>query len=94
MGILRKIQSQPERIKKLFLWLMVIIIGFGLITGWAENLQQKLKSFRIERFKQELKIPSFGGELKEIPKLEMPKIIEGELKKLEEELKQESDEKK
>lgn len=59
MDILKKIQNQPERLKKIILWSITIVIGIVLITPLMKNFQQKLKSFEIEKFKEELKLPSF-----------------------------------
>ncbi len=72
MEFLKRIQRLPESKKKIILWIAIIIIGFGLLNFWAKNLQQKLKSFKMEEWKKELNLPSLK-ELKEIPKTEIPK---------------------
>jgi len=97
MGFLRKIQNQPEHIRKIILWSLVVIFGLGLATWWVKNFQQKIKSFEKEEFIEELKIPSLKEELKglpeiEIPKIEIPEISEEELKKLEETIKEKYEE--
>jgi polyferredoxin len=72
MNILKKLQSLPERTRKIILWITVIIISLGLLSWWVKNFQQKLKSFKTREFKKELKIPSLEKELKNLPKLEVP----------------------
>lgn len=74
MKFLEKIQNLPERKRKIILWLIIIIIGLALFVFWAKNFQRKLKSFEKEKFKEELQLPSFQEKLKEIPKIEIPKI--------------------
>ncbi len=72
MEFLKRIQRLPESKKKIILWIAIIIIGFGLLNFWVKNLQQKLKSFKMEEWKKELDLPSLE-KLKEIPKTEIPK---------------------
>ncbi len=72
MNVLHKIQNLPESKRKIILWIVVIVIGLLLFTWWIRNSQIKLKSFEIKKFKEELKIPSFGEELKNLPGLEIP----------------------
>lgn len=73
---LKKIQSLPKSARKIILWLIVTIVGIGLFIFWINSLKIRLKSFQKEEFIEELKIPSFGEELKIIPKIEIPEIEE------------------
>ena len=79
MNFLRRIQSLPESRKKIILWSVIIVIGFALFILWIKNAQEKLKIFQGGG----LNLPSLREELKGMPKIEMPEISEGELKKLE-----------
>ena len=93
MNIVDKIRNLPESKRKVILWVIIIILAAGLLTWWVKNLQQRLKSFKTEELKEQLKLPSFEEKLKglpkvEIPKLEIPEISKEELKKLEEQLKE------
>jgi len=63
--MLQKLQNQPEYIRKIILWAVVIVVGFSLLIWWSKNFQQRIKSFKGEGFQKELK---------ELPKLEIPKI--------------------
>jgi len=69
-----KIQSLSESTRKIILWLVMIIIGLGLFTFYIKNIQKKFKSFEPEKFKEELKLPSFEKELESLQKIEIPKF--------------------
>jgi len=73
-NLLTKIQGLPESKKKIIFWLVMIIIGLGLFTFYIKNIQKKFKSFEPEKFKEELKLPSFEKELESLPKIEIPKF--------------------
>ena len=88
MNFFEKIQNLSEGKRKIILWSAVIIIGLPLFILWVKNAQEKLKSFP----KGESKIPSLRQELQGLPRIELPEINEEELKKLEEMIKEESDE--
>ncbi|MDP2864252.1 MAG: hypothetical protein Q8N73_01165 [bacterium] len=62
--MLQKLQNQPEYIRKIILWAVVVVVGFSLLIWWSKNFQQRIKSFKGEGFQKELK---------ELPKLEIPK---------------------
>ena len=79
MSILNKIQNLPESKRKIILWIIVVIIGIGLLSWYAKNFQQRLKSFQTEEFRKQLQLPSLEKELKGFPKIEMPKIDEEKL---------------
>lgn len=88
MTFLKKIQNLPEEKRRIILWSIVIIVGFFIFALWIKNTQGKLKSFP----KEESKIPSLRQELQGLPRIELPEINEEELKKLEEIIKEKSDE--
>ena len=88
MNIVDKIRNLPESKRKVILWVIIIILAAGLLTWWVKNLQQRLKSFKTEELKEQLKLPSFKEELEGMPKLEIPEISEEKLKELEEQLKE------
>ena len=92
MNILHKIRSQPLYIRKIILWVVVMIVGLGLATLYIKNFQQKLKSFKMDKFKEELKLPEFKEELS-IPKIEIPTSeIEERIEGLEEIIKKAEEE--
>jgi len=82
------VRGLPEKKRKVIFWLAVIIIGISLFLGWVKSLEMKIKSFRTEKIKEELKIPRLEEELKGLQKLEMPETSQEELKKIEELIKE------
>ncbi len=65
--MLQKLRNQPEYIRKIILWSVVVIIGFSLLIWWAKSFQQRIKSFKGEAFQ------------KELPKLEIPLNLRNKL---------------
>ena len=90
LNLLTRLQNLPANIRKLILWLIVILVGLGLLFLWGKNFGQKIKSFQSQKFLEELKLPKFQEELRG---LEMPKMGEEELKKIEEMMKEAEKEK-
>ena len=86
MTFLEKIRHLSETRKKIIFWSLIIIIGLGLFLFYFKNIQNNIKNFKLINFKEELKMPDFGEELKDLPKIEMPEISEEELRKIEEEI--------
>ena len=99
MTFLEKIRNLPGTRKKIIFWSLIIIIGLGLLLLYFKNIQNNIKKLKSINFKEELKMPDFSEGLKDLPKIEMPKISEDynppatlpaeggapELKKIEEE---------
>ncbi len=82
-NFLEKLRKQPEHIRKLILWIIIIIIGLGLSIWWIHSSYWKIKKFPKEEFIENIKLPDFE---KELPKMEMPEFPEEELEKLREEI--------
>ena len=78
MNVLKKIQAQPKYIRKIILWLAVIILTTSLLILWTKNLSQRFGSFQKEEFNEELE---------GIPKIEIPEIDKEKIKELEEQIK-------
>jgi len=93
MKFIEKIQNLPEEKRKIIFWLMVATIGISLIIWWAKNLEMRIKSFKSEELKEELKLPFLEEKLEGMPEIKMPEINKEELKELEEILKEETYEK-
>ena len=85
---IKKIQSQPEHIRKIILWSVVIIVGLGFLFLWLQSVKIRLKTFQKEKFFESIGIPELQEELKkmpetEFPEIEIPELSEEELKELE-----------
>ena len=83
MSFIQKLQRQPEHVRKMILWAVVIIIGLGLSIWWIRSSYWRIKKFPKGEFIENVKLPDFG---KELPKMEMPEFPEEELEKLREEM--------
>lgn len=98
MDILKKIQNQPEGVRKIILWTVIILLGLLFLITWIQGLKQ-----RVEQSKEEggvwkgLNLPEFENpptiEMPEFPELteEELKALEEEFQVLEEETKNESE---
>jgi len=91
MKFVEEIQKLPEKKRKTIFWLIVIIVGSGLLFCWVRITQIRIKSFEPKKFGEELRFPQFEEELKELQKFEMPEISDEELKELEETIKEEQE---
>jgi len=86
---IKKIQSQPEHIRKIILWSVVIVIGLGFFFLWLHSVKIRLKTFQKEKFFESIGVPKLKEEIKETPETNFPEIkipepSEEELKQLEE----------
>lgn len=86
MDILRRIQNQPEHIRKIIFWAIIIFLGLVLLFTWIQGLKTRLEEAKERRLFEELKPPKFEEELKSMPRIEIPKFeeIEELLKEAEE----------
>ncbi len=71
-----KIQNLSESTRKVILWSVMVLIGLGLFTLYIKNVQKRLEGLEIEKFKEELQLPSFEKELKDLPKIEIPNMLQ------------------
>lgn len=84
MKFLKKLQNKPENIRKIILWVAIIIIGLALIFLWVINVKRNIQKFQKEDFIKNFNLSEFEEKMKDLPKIEMPEIDEEEFKKLEE----------
>lgn len=83
MSFIKKLQKQPEYIRRTILWVVIVLIGLGLSIWWIHSSYWRIKRFPKEEFIENMKLPDFE---KELPKMEMPEFPEEELEKLKEEI--------
>ena len=67
MNFLKKIQSLPEKKRRIILWTVVIILGLSLSFFIIRNLQKKLEDFKMQEMKNDLNLEKL-----DIPKIEIP----------------------
>ena len=68
MNFLQKLQSLPERQKKIIVWGATILLGIGLLAGWIPRMSERLRiqegsglgeQFRFQELREQLEnIPS------------------------------------
>jgi len=56
---IKKLQNKPEHIRKLILWIVVIITGLILVILWAINVSWNIKKFQEENLYNRLNLPAF-----------------------------------
>ncbi|MBZ9578042.1 hypothetical protein KJA13_03360 [Patescibacteria group bacterium] len=66
MNILKKLQKQPEHVRKMILWSVVIIVGLVLAVLWINSSYKGIQKLESQNIIQELNVP----------KIEMPAINE------------------
>ncbi len=81
MKFLEKLQSLPEKKRKIILMIVVILVGVLLSVFYVKNIKEVLKNLSGEEIKKQLKVPEFQERLKELPKVEMPKFETPEISK-------------
>lgn len=81
--LIKKLQNQPEHIRKTILWVTVIVVGLGLFFWWIDIVKKRIENIKKEQFKETIGIPQLEERLKEIPNIKIP-VNEEEFKKLEE----------
>lgn len=64
MSILEKLQSLPEKTRKIILWAAVAILAAGLLLWWLGNLKEGIAKLQTGGI--------FGDA--ELPNIEMPQI--------------------
>ncbi len=66
MNFLDKLRKQPKHIRKMILWITVIILGLILSVLWINGSYKNIQELKLENIIQELNLP----------KSETPKINE------------------
>ncbi len=66
MNFLQKIQKLPEQKRKAILWIIVIIIALSIFVFYIRSVQERLKSFKTEELREELKMPQFQEKLQQL----------------------------
>lgn len=74
-SLLKRIQDLPESKRKIILWVFIVIIGLVLFVFYAKNVQKKLKSFEVEKFKKEIQLPFLKKQFENLPNIEIPRNL-------------------
>lgn len=65
MNILKKLQKQPEHIRKMILWIAVVVVGLGLAIWWIHSSYWKIKEFQPKEIIKEQWINNIEQQLKQ-----------------------------
>ena len=87
---LKKIQQRSEDERKTIFWVLVILFGAVFFGLWLLMIKQQVSSLNKDKIRQELNLPQLEEQFKNLPRPELPKFDEEELKQLEELLNQEA----
>lgn len=61
MKFLNKLRNKPERVRKIILWLIVIIVALILGSWWFYSSYNKIKNFPTQEILKELELPEIEG---------------------------------
>ncbi|MDP3093915.1 MAG: hypothetical protein Q8N16_04150 [bacterium] len=89
--ILKRIQERPEAERKTIFWVLAVILGVLFFGGWLAITKERLAGINKEKVRQDLRLPELEEELSKLPKLEMPKFDQEQIKQLEELLRQQGE---
>lgn len=73
MSILKKIQKLPEKKRKIILWIIVVVIGVGMLIWLIGGFGERLKVLQTEELKKELRLPELKQKL-DIPEFKIPEF--------------------
>ena len=71
MDILKKIQNQPEKTRKIILWSITTLAGISLFILLVKNFQQKYQNLKLEDLKEKLNFPSLEKNLESLPNFDL-----------------------
>ena len=89
--ILKRIQERPEAERKAIFWVLAVILGILFLGGWLAITKERLAGVNKEKVRQDLKLPELEEEFNKLPKLEMPKFDQEQMKQIEELLRQQGE---
>lgn len=82
--LLKKIQQRPEAERKIVFWVLITLFGIIFFRYWLSMVKRQTDNLNRDKIKEDLNLPQFKEQLENLPKPELPKIDEEELKSLEE----------
>lgn len=74
-SLIQKVQSLPEQKRKQILWVLIIIVGIIFFFFYLKNVQEKLKTFQIEKTGEDLQLSPLKDELKNLLEIEALKEL-------------------
>jgi len=87
---LKKVRQKSKAERKTIFWILVIFFGIAFFGFWLLIVKRQVDSLNKNKIKQDFNLLQLEEQLKNLPKLELPKIDQQELKQIEDLLKQEA----
>ena len=67
MNFLQKLQSLPERQKKIIVWGATILLGIGLLAWWIPRMSERLRIQEGSGFGEQFQLQELQEQLENIP---------------------------
>ncbi len=87
---LKKLRQKSKAERKTIFWILVIFFGIAFFGFWLLTVKRQVDSLNKDKIRQDFNLPQLEEQLKNLPKPELPKIDQEELKQIEDLLKQEA----
>ena len=58
MNFLDKLRKQPKHIRKLILWIVVVVLGLILVVLWINSSYKKIQELKSQDVIEELNLPN------------------------------------
>ena len=89
-GLFEKIQQKPKSERKMILWILVIFFGIMFFGLWVLAIKRRIDNLNNNKVKEDFNFIQLEKQLKNLPKLELPKIDSEQLKQIEDFFKEEA----
>jgi len=89
-GLFEKIQQKPKSERKMILWILVIFFGIMFFGLWVLAIKRRIDNLNNNKVKEDFNFIQLEEQLKNLPKLELPKIDSKQLKQIEDFFKEEA----
>lgn len=68
MEIINKLQTLPDKKKKIIFWIIMVFVAIFLLFFYIQNIQKKMGSIEGKDIEEELKIPDLKEQLSDFLK--------------------------
>lgn len=87
---LKKLRQKSKAERKTIFWILVIFFGIAFFGFWLLTVKRQVDSLNKDKIRQDFNLPQLEEQLKNLPKPELPKIDQEQIKQLEELLRKEA----
>jgi len=89
-GLFEKIQQKPKSERKMTLWILVIFFGIIFFGLWILTIKKRIDNLNNDKVKEDFNFIQLEEQLKNLPKMELPKIDSEQLEQIEDLFKEEA----